>query len=96
MAKPFSLYEPIEHDSDTSTGTADVKTLTPPAGATGFILVFETNGARVSLDGTAPSASNGVPFPALGSPFSGPFRPVAIKWVSMAAGNSVGHVLWLR
>jgi len=94
--QPYATTTDDSHATDTSTGTADVKTLSPPAWANGFMLSFETNGARVTFDSGTPAANNGLVYPSAANPVIHPFRPQAIKWVSLVAGNSIAHVLWLH
>lgn len=83
------------HVSATSTGTANVQTVTAPATATGFFINVETNGLRFTLDGTTPDATNGLMLPTGAVP---QFFPIGatIKFVSQAAGNAVAHVLWVE
>lgn len=83
------------HVSDTSTGTADVKVITPPPNATACMIVAETTAARVTFDGSTPAAANGLPIPVGASPLYVPLG-TAIKFVSQAAANSILHVLWLE
>ena len=90
----FPLGGADPHVSATSTGTADVKTITAPKGANAAYIACETNGCRFTLDGTTPDATNGMPLPAAALPL---WVTVGkdIKVVSQAAANSVVHVLWL-
>lgn len=84
------------HARDSSSGTADVKTLTPPAGATACVLCVETTSARVTFDGSTPSATNGLVVPSGANPLVLDVRPGAgIKWASTAAAASILNVLWL-
>jgi hypothetical protein len=84
---------------NTSTGTADVKTVTPPATATAFLVSIETNGARVTFDGSTPSATS-LLLPTTGS--QGTILPIswpsggALKFASSIAGNSVVTIQWLN
>jgi hypothetical protein len=83
----------------TSTGTADVKTVTPPTTATAFMVSIETNAARVTLDGSAPGATS-LLLPTTGS--QGLILPIgfpaggSIKFASSIAANSVVTVQWLN
>jgi hypothetical protein len=83
----------------TSTGTANVKTFSPPAGATGMLISVETNPCRISLDGTAPGATS-VLLPVSGTtyipaPGSGG-RGQSVQVASNVAGNSVVTVQFLQ
>ncbi len=82
------------HAQATSTGTANVQTLTVPAGANAVLISVETTNARVTSDGTTPSATNGLVYQKDASPV---FVPLAetIKFVSTAAANSVLNALWI-
>lgn len=82
------------HAQQTPSSTSDTKTFTPPALAKACMICVETNGARLTFDGTAPSSSNGLVFPAGVAPI---FVPMAstIKAVSTVAGNAVVNVLWI-
>lgn len=82
-------------ESDTSTGTADVKTITAPPSANAFMLACETNGIRFTLDGTTPDGTNGIPVAAGAAPLFVPVGRRNIQFVSQAAGNATAHVLWL-
>lgn len=82
-----------------STGTADVKTVTPPVSATASLVSIETNGARVTFDGSTPGATS-LLLPTTGSqgnllPISFPAGGV-IKFASSIAGNSVVTIQWLQ
>lgn len=98
MAKTGETYgitSATPHAQQTSTGTADVKTLAPPAGAVACMLTVTTNPARITLDGTTPTASNGllVPTGAMPLPLS---VARTMKFVSSIAANSIVDVLWLN
>lgn len=82
---------PISTAQATSTGTGDVKTIAVPANAHTAILSAETNDARVTFDGSTPSATNGLEILHTGSSV-GPY-PVtpggSVKVASTAAGNCI-------
>ena len=40
------------HDRASSSGTTDVQTVSPPAGASGVLIAVETTSARVTFDGS--------------------------------------------
>lgn len=84
------------HVQLTSTGTADVETFTAPRTSTGFYIACETNGCRMTLDGTTPDATNGLPIAAGAAPLFVPVGKRNINVVSQAAANSVVNVLWLH
>lgn len=90
----YDIAQADTHDSATSTGTANVQTITAPASANACMVSAETNGARLTFDGGTPDATNGLMIAAGGAPL---FIPLGrdIKFVSQAAANSVVHVLWL-
>jgi len=81
----------------TSTGTSDVKTLTPPAHASSVLITVETTAARVTFDGSAPASGNGIVIPAGALPLLLPVGAGAtIKVASTAGANSVVDVAWFR
>lgn len=84
------------HEAATSTGTADIQTLTKPPGATAMILSAKTNNARVTFDGTNPgvSAAPGLVIIAGAQPWFAPFA-TDIEFASEAAANCELNVLWL-
>lgn len=87
------------HEQLTSTGTANVQTFTPPAGAHGVYVSVSTNGCYITFDGTTPSSTNGLPLPAGVSPVFLLFAPAAgsgLKVASQAAANSVVNVAWVK
>jgi hypothetical protein len=83
----------------TSTGTADVKTVGVPSSASAFLVSVETNGCRVTLDGSTPGATS------LLIATTATFGPVTIPCVSWqgntlkvasnAAANSIVTIQWL-
>lgn len=85
------------HESQTSTGTADKKTITKAAGATAMVLSAKTTNARVTFDGTDPGAgvAPGLIVVAGAQPLLLPFA-TDIEFVSEAAANSELNVLWLE
>ena len=93
----FSTYVPISTAQATSTGTGDVHTLTIPARCSAALITVETTAARVTLDGSAPGAGNGLVFPIALSPVLVPIGPgTTIKFASSAAGNSIVDVAYLQ
>ena len=96
-----TIYQPTltgPHAQATSTGTGNVASLTPPAGAHGFWITASTNGCYLTLDGTTPDSSNGLPLAKDGLPLFLPLVPQAsdaLKFASQVAGNAVVNVLWL-
>jgi hypothetical protein len=101
MPRAFGVYDlprgpsADPHVQATSTGTANVQTLTPPPSAKACFIDVETNGIRFTLDGTTPDATNGLTLAVNDGPF---FLPLAkpIAFVSQAAANAICNVLWLE
>jgi hypothetical protein len=78
----------------TSTGTADVKTVTLPKNAGSCLITVETTDARVTFDGTAPDSSHGIVFKIAQSPVYLPLgEGTAIKFVATSAASSVVSVI---
>lgn len=99
MSRVFTVYDifgTTPHASATSTGTANIQTLTPPAGAAGCYVTVSTTAARVTFDGTNPGAG-AAPGLVLPAGFTG-LLPWAktIKFASTAAANAEVNVLWLH
>lgn len=82
--------------TQTSTGTADVKTFTPPRTAVAFLISVETNACRLTLDGDTPDATHGQVFPKDVAPQLVLVGGRDVKVVSIAAANSVVHITWLE
>lgn len=83
------------HLQTTSTGTADVKSIVAPADAVAVMLNCATNDARYTLDGSTPTATQGL----LLKKDQNPLYIAAgktIKFVSGAAANCVVDSLWLK
>jgi hypothetical protein len=88
-SSPFGLA-PLSTVQQTSTGTGDTKTITAPLGAAAALIGVETTDARVTFDGSAPTAGNGVVFKQGAQPVLLPIRKgVQIKFAATAAANSV-------
>lgn len=84
------------HVAQTSTGIANVITFTPPKSAVAFLIACETNGCRVTLEGTTPDTTHGFPLPAGAVPMLVPIGANAsVKAVSQAAANSVVQITFL-
>lgn len=85
------------HESATSTGTADKKTITKPPNANGMMLSAKTTSVRVTFDGTDPSVASaiGLLIVAGGQPVFFPFA-TDIEFVSEAAASGELNVLWLE
>jgi L,D-peptidoglycan transpeptidase YkuD (ErfK/YbiS/YcfS/YnhG family) len=79
--------------SQTSTGTADVKTFAAlPKNAGGVIVSVETTAARVTFDGTTPDATHGVAVPV--GVFQFNFgEGTVIKFASTAGAASIVSVI---
>lgn len=86
------------HQSATSTGTANVATVTVPDGTKGMFIACVTNGGYFVFDGTTPDATNGLPIQDGAAPL---FVPVgqpevsSVKFAADTAGNCVAHFLFL-
>lgn len=94
MQSPFGLPTANPHVQATSTGTGDVHTLTPPAGSHGFFITVQTNPIYLTLDGTAPSSTNGLHVIKDSAPIFIPAgRP--INFAADTAGNAVVNILWV-
>lgn len=92
-----STYIPISQARGSSSGTADVQTLIPPADASACEITVETTNARMTVDGSTPSVTNGHVFPKDQLPHLKLIGPgSSIKWISIAAAASVVNVTWYR
>lgn len=82
------------HQQATSTGTADVQTLTLPATTQAVFLSVETTGCYLTVDGTTPSSSNGIFLPT-GVLHFVPLGPgLTVKFASSAAAVSKVNALY--
>lgn len=94
--RPFSL-RPISTATDTSPDASTVKTLTPPAGTTAMEITVETTNARMTLDGSTPTASNGHVVQKDQNPwYVSVGTGAVIKWLSTAGANSIVQVTYLQ
>lgn len=98
-----STFVPISTVRDSSADTSMVKTHTPPSGAgiggvSAFLISVETTNARVTFDGTDPSAGSApshvwpkdqIPQLVLLGPGS------VVKWCSTLGAASVVQITWL-
>lgn len=90
--RPFSL-SPLSTQHDTSPDASTVKTLTPTAGTSGLLITVETTNARVTFDGSTPSATNGHVFPKDQPPWYVPVSSDArVKWISTASADCIVQV----
>jgi hypothetical protein len=97
--KPFTIVPTASGGTAqaTSTGTADVKTITPPKGASSALITVETTSARMTFDGSTPSSGNGIVVPTAALPLLIPVGVgCTIKFAATAAANSVVDVAWFR
>ena len=97
--RAYNSYDVIgtgSHASDTSTGTADKKTITAPVRANAMLISVKTTDARVTFDGVDPGAgiAPGIIVKAGQQPYLFPFAKT-FEFVSDTAGNSEVNVLWL-
>lgn len=86
------------HQTATSTGTANIQTITPPNDAAACLITVETTAARITFDGESPGAgaAPGLVFPTALAPVFVPLgKGATIKFASNAAGNSIVQVLFL-
>lgn len=92
-----STYIPISTVQVTSTGTADVHTVTPPANCSALLLTVETTAARMVFDGSTPGAANGLLCPTGLAPVLIPVGPGStIKFASSAAAASIVDIAYLQ
>lgn len=93
-----SQHQPISTATASSSGTADIKTLTPPTGAAAMLISAETTTARATFDGTDPSA--GLGSHEIVKDQNPIYIPLGVgcfvKFVSTAAAASVVQITWLR
>lgn len=98
----MQIYEPTAsgaHTSDTTADATTVKTKAPAAGAIGLLLSVKSKAAYVTFDGTTPSSTNGMYFPAETMPVFLPILPSggqSLKWISSDVAGSTVDILWLR
>ena len=83
------------HNQLTSTGTADIKTFTAPKDAVACLVNCATTDARYTLDGSAPSATNGLLLKKDQNPLYLPAGK-AFAFTASAAANSIVDLLWLK
>jgi hypothetical protein len=86
------------HTQVTSTGTADVKTITLEPGSSAMLVDAKTNAGFLTFNGSTPSATNGLPIVNGAQPVLIPLGWYAhsghqVKWASSVAGNSVLDLL---
>lgn len=92
-----STHIAIGQAQATSTGTGDVKTLTPPPDTSAALISVETTSARMTFDKSAPAAGNGHVFPTAQVPQMILIGPGSeIRFAATAAANSIVNVTWLR
>jgi len=83
------------HVQATSAGTADIKTIAAPKDAVACLIDVATTDARVTFDGSAPSATNGLIVKAGQQPiYVGVGK--AVMFASTAAAASIVDLLWLK
>jgi hypothetical protein len=83
----------VSHDSTTSEGPDDPRTISPPPDATGVLLTVESVPVRVTFDGTHPTASYGLLLPVGAHAF--PLKE-EITFVSAEEGPAAVSVVWLK
>lgn len=98
MQQGGASYDPLSQARGSSAAdTTTVSTLAAPAGAMACLITVETTDARMTFDGSAPSATNGQ---VMKQGVALVFVPLAdqvngIKWTSTAAAVSTVNVTWL-
>lgn len=93
----FDICESGTHAHDSSPDTTTVKSMVAPKEAVACFLTVETNAARVTIDGTDPTAGEYMVLQKDSAPFFLPIgHPQTIKWVSSVAAASVVRATWLR
>jgi hypothetical protein len=86
------------HTQVTSTGTADVETITLEPASSAIVIDARTNPGYLTWNGSTPSSSNGLPLVPGGQPLIIPLGWYAnsghqLKWASSVAGNAVLDLL---
>ena len=102
MSRPYTVYT-LPSDTSlancqvqaTSGNTGDVQTLAKPGRATAALVCVRTNDCYLTVNGTTPSSSNGLPIIA-GATALLIMVGADIKFASSAGSNSVLNVLWLE
>jgi hypothetical protein len=90
---PYGLPSTGAHATSSPLATGSGSTITNPLGAHACFITVATQNAYLTLDGTTPSATNGLTLVAGGQPFFLPCgRPLTV--LSATAG-AVINVLWL-
>jgi hypothetical protein len=92
-----TTYKTISHQRLVSSNTSDVQTATVPNGTSAVELAVETTSARVTLDGSDPSAVNApsLVFPFGQVPIFRPWGPgMFIKFVSTGASSVIQLVYY--
>lgn len=85
-----TTYIPGAASQIAPTSTTDTKTYTAPAGTSAVLIGVETTDARITFDGTTPTATNGLVYPKALSPVLVPVGPggLTIKAVATSAATS--------
>lgn len=94
-----TTYKTISHERLTSANSSDVQTATVPGGTSAIELAVETTNARVTLDGSDPSAGSApsLVFPYGQVPIFRPWGPgVFIKFCSTAGTASVVQLTYYQ
>lgn len=94
-----STHGAISHERLSSANTSDIKTATLPRGTSAVEFAIEGTSARVTFDGTDPSALNApsLVYPAAQVPIFRPVGPGAtIRFISTAGSPSVLQLLYYR
>jgi hypothetical protein len=96
----YTLPAANPHTQVTSTGTADVKTITLEKATSAIVVDAKTNTGFLTFDGSTPSSSNGQVIIAGASPVTLPLGFYChsghqVKWASSVAGNAILDLLQL-
>jgi hypothetical protein len=89
----FNITGSAPHAQASSSGTANVQTLTAPPSASACLVTVETTGCYAVFNGTTPSATNGIFIPT-GVVVTLPVAQ-SISFASSAAAASKVNVVWL-
>lgn len=89
-------YSVITQTKQTPTSAGAV-TETPPDGAVGFYVSVQTQDARISFDGTAATATNGIYFKAgQNTPEFFPIIPASLSIIGLNAAASDITFIWVK
>lgn len=95
-----SGYDVLGFQQITSTGTADIHSLTVPQYCSAILVSVETTSVRMTFDGSAPSGTAGHVIPAAQAPVlllvgGNSNNPPKIQFASTALANGIVDVTYL-